>query len=253
MKNRRAIAMPLIIAALGAVVILIGVIALVSHDGRGDSHNPSSGVHNGRELPTETPQEKAAAQAATEHAVAETRIASLTFKCIERYVCHLFPASTALPLFIDGMDEPFVEYLSDHGYADSWRDNTGFVHGHTIGPRREFDHYVAGYSHGVDLPIGTGLIFEPEEEIVGQATGPYLGSLPPNGRWVITWQLKNSVGKVVRELMFSIAVKECSEYEGPASYCAKVGKYEGDEANDGMTNSNEYSAAFYMRPPLFPY
>jgi len=247
---------PKVIAAVGVVALLLGVLVVLNH---GDGDSRSARTYTGPKLPIETPQEKAAAGAVAEHGTAEARIASLSFKCIERYVCHVYPLGRPLPLFIDGMDERLVAYLEEHGYTDSWHDNAGAVHGQAIGPDRntadgqaELDHYVASYRYGTELPIGTGLIYEPPEDIVGQASGPYLQSRPPGKLWKITWQLKDQSGEMARELAFSIPVKNC-EYEGTTGYCSKVSHYELDEANNGQTNSNEYSAAFYQKPPLFQY
>jgi molybdopterin/thiamine biosynthesis adenylyltransferase len=231
---------------LGALACLIFSVLVLAESG-GGSHPTKA----------EERQEQADTQA-LERTAADTRIASLTFKCIEQPVCQTDFPNNPLPLFIGGLDQPLVSYLKHHGYQEQWSDNAGFLHaGWNTGGESSyvaFETEGEGNQNSSDaIPLGTGYIFEPLAE-PADGPGPVPSDVPKIGRWVITWQLKGPRGRTLKTLHYSVrVVGDCGI--SAESYCGKVSRQRSEGSDRGTTAGAEggYSTAVYSPPSLFPY
>ena len=250
-----------IIAVASATIV--GIIVLAS-SGRG-SHATTSKTT--RHLPVKTPLEvQAEIDVRARHTV-EAKIADLSFRCIERYVCHADPENHRLPLFIEGMDENLRIYLEKAGYRDTWTDNAGGIDGQTIGPFAsngntqtfEYAHtfeYVST-AQEAETPeskngtgiVGSGMLYNELEE--GQHFEDGSGTKPRDisggERWTIIWTLRDAKDHVVKQLRYSVNIVVCS-YSG--GYCERVGKYEHNVLEEGKTvaEGGRYSKTFYTPP-----
>lgn len=244
------------VAVISTMVVLI-IIVVLAASGGGKAH--SSAAIPTPVAPTKTPEEVEAETVARQEQAAEERIATLSFKCVERYVCHADPDGHPLPLFIDGMDENLRDYLEERGYRDIWTDSAGGIEGQTIGPRAaEIDdavHYVAttGAETG-RLGIGTGLTYGADGERgsqTGEGIEPW--DFSGKGRWNVSWTLWNPSGQIVRRLHYSVKMVTCGI--GVSPYCDAVGKYESNGAavGDTIAYNGSYSKRVYTPPPAFPY
>jgi hypothetical protein len=206
------------IAGVGAIVLLIAFTALPK--GGGETHPSQQAI-----------RAKAAQVAAQKQAEVNTRIGELKFMCIAGRVCNTDPVNHPLRMFIYGIDENLRLYLQEHGYTDTWSDNAGFVHGHTLYPHEEAEKLekekTVGYEEysGGSIPISpeqeeqlanepapsSGLIFTPldSEGNWPQEPGPVPLGVPEGSQWEIIWTLYDSQGQVVKKLHHSLEVISC--------------------------------------------
>lgn len=224
-------------AVVGALAVLVGVIVVIS----------------GKRSPKASTAKRAQVLAQEKRA-AETRIAQLSFKCIERFVCQADFPNYPLPLFIDGLDEPLHSYLEHHGYEDSWTDNSGFLHAHTfIRGENQGDESYVSFQRALPKAGGSGYIYVPFPTPPPYGPGPVPDKIPRGGTWTITWRLKDPSGHVVRTLHYSVKVVSCGI--AASSYCNKVGalRVREGELGTSVEENEPYSPTFYKPPPLFSY
>jgi ThiF family len=234
------------IAAIAAVLFLI--FALATH------HSNASSASTSTTAPASAnaPHEETIKTAANVGELASQRIAHLSFKCIEPVFCHEWPRGYHLPLFIGGMDDHLVAYLSAHGYTDLWTGNGPYFFNEAGGEVTTAKAIVPG-PESEDVASGSGL----KTESADSTTFAYVaaegnsGLMPfdlggglasPEGIEAgapveVTWKLMNAAGEVVKELRFTTSVDECS------AACEQAGK----------DPPQSYTPAEYMPPPLFPY
>lgn len=252
--------------AAAAAIVLIMIIVASSGGSHAGPTNPAITTTTAS-APTKTPQEVAAETARKEQKAIEARVAHLSFKCIERYVCKVDPAGHPLPLFVSGMDENLREYLEQDGYRDTWTDSAGGIEGQTIGPASQAGSYEpdlayvskvqeAGVPAGEDGngSIESGMLFREQGEhenpvgSMGEGISPW--DFTGSGVWTVTWTLRNASGDVVRRLRYSVRIVECGEATG--TYCEKVGHYELNHNEPGNTNGRDYTTKFYKPPTPWP-
>jgi hypothetical protein len=253
-----------IVTTVVVVGCLIGIIALASSGTATKTSQP----------PSKTPQQVAADKAANAQSAAESRIAELSFMCIDGRVCQTDPVGHALGLFIYGVDENLQRYLQEHGYTDEWSDNAGYVHGHALSAsEQETEGHVAfvRYRNGA-IPIGpeaedvlakapaphSGLMYSPESEAAATETNPGLipTAVPSEQPWMITWRLKDATGRIVKELPYSLEVISCPEStpeaaESEATPCASAINEEQKRAKEveEETGFHEATNKYYQPAP----
>ena len=255
-------------AFVGVGAVLAGVLALVSKSDARHAEAVARAEKTHAVVVEQQAREGAAAQKVTnERTAANQRIAELRFRCIQRYICQLAVAGEAsLPLYIEGIDESFVEYLSQHGYSDHWSDNAHTISARSIAPTQdgETDPNNVNRQHGEEEgaftyvakavpPPGTdcptydvcnsGLMYANTSNLNPSAMRPPPREQPGTFPWTVYWQLKNSRGQVVRELHFTITVANCEqssrEEDSPCGHSLDASRYE--------------EGTHYPEPPLFPY
>ncbi len=249
---------------IGAVIVLIGIVVLASSEPGTRTAQP----------PSKTPQQVAAERPAKVASAAESRIAELSFMCIDGRVCETDPVGHALELFIYGIDENLQHYWQEQRYTDEWSDNAGYVHGHALSANeQETEGHVAfvRYRNGA-IPIdseteeklangpapSSGLIYSPESEAAATETksGLIPTGVPSEQPWTITWRLKDATGQIVKELDYSLEVISCPEsnFEAPeseATPCVSVINEQEKRAKEVEEEIGFHEATnkYYQPPP----
>lgn len=249
--------------------VLYVVIALATSGGSSPQSSASSGTEavTTPTAPAVSPGEERTRQEAAMRRDAESRIAGLSLRCLQKYFCRLDPEGHRLPVFIDGMDENLRTYLEKVGYRDHWSDSAGGIDGQTIGPYATANgdvhtyEYVAheqeaGGGEQEAQDVGTGMLYN---ELNSEGTHSIAfegGTNPSDGHggqhWTLIWTLLDPEGHVARRLAYSIEIASCS---AKPEYCELVKNYgarlEEEHSTLAPQENYSYSAAVYRPPTPF--
>lgn len=202
----------MVLATVGALAVLIGIILTVSG---GKAPKQSTALR--AKARAEVVRDIAAETATEERVAADKRIAQLRFRCIKRYICQLaIGGENSLPLYIEGMDEHLQDYLAAHGYTDLW---TNSAHTFSLqfirpGHTQNNESYEVGKEEDIRLRYVANLTIPTSCGCEFAGSGLLLEAATPTepegaGVWTVFWQLKNRAGQVVKRLHYTVNVDNC--------------------------------------------